>query len=205
MNRTTNWDERYREPGYSYGTMPNDFLVAVESRIPHGRILSLAEGEGRNAVYLASQGYRVTAVDASAVGLCKAEALAAEHGVSITTIVADLGEFRIEPNQWDGIISCYCHISSTIRARLHHGVVNGLKPGGVFVLEAFSKEQLAYDSGGPRDLDLLMALDDLKRELAGLEFIRAATLERDVIEGTRHTGRASVVQIFAVKPTGPDQ
>jgi SAM-dependent methyltransferase len=194
------WDERYSEPGYAYGTMPNDFILAVAGSIPRGRILSLAEGEGRNAVYLATLGCVVTAVDGSAVGLRKAEALAAERGVAISTVVADLGTFRIEPEQWDGIISCYCHIPTSIRAPLHQAVVRGLKPGGVFVLEAFSKEQLAYSSGGPQDIDLLMSLDDLKHELAGLEFVRAATLERDVREGSRHTGLASVVQVFAVKP-----
>ncbi|MGB9081840.1 MAG: class I SAM-dependent methyltransferase [Desulfuromonadaceae bacterium] len=194
------WDERYREPGYAYGTMPNDFIVAVSDRIPRGRILSLAEGEGRNAVYLATLGCTVTAVDGSATGLRKAEALAAERSVAITTVVADLGKYMIEPEQWDGIVSCYCHVPSSIRAPLHRAAVRGLKPGGVFVLEAFSKEQLAYNSGGPQDLDLLMSLEDLKYELAGLEFIRAATLERDVREGTRHTGLASVVQVLAVKP-----
>jgi len=196
----TDWDMRYREPGYVYGTAPNDFLVAVTATIPRGRILSLAEGEGRNAVYLASLGCKVTAVDGSAVGLRKAEALAAERGVSITAIVADLGQFRILPEHWDGIVSCYCHIPSSIRPPLHRAVVRGLKPGGVFVLEAFSKQQLAYNSGGPQDPDLLMSLDELKRELTGLEFIRAATLEREVQEGTRHTGLASVVQILARKP-----
>lgn len=197
------WNERYREPGYAYGTNPNDFLASVVSTIPRGRILSLAEGEGRNAVYLASLGYGVTAVDGSAVGLAKAETLAAEHGVSIVTRVADLGEFVIEPAAWDGIVSCYCHIPSAIRAPLHRAVVAGLKPGGVFVLEAFSKQQLSYASGGPREPDLLMALDDLLGELAGLEFRHAVTLEREVREGSRHTGLASVVQILAQKPLAP--
>jgi len=194
------WDERYSEPGYTYGTAPNDFIVSVQTRIPRGRILSLAEGEGRNAVYLAALGCAVTAVDGSAVGLRKAQELAAARGVTITAIVADLGDYRIEPEAWDGIISCYCHIPPTIRAPLHRAVVRGLKPGGVFVLEAFSKEQLAYKSGGPQEPDLLMSLDDLQRELNGLEFMYATTLERDVREGTWHTGLASVVQILAAKP-----
>jgi len=194
------WDERYREQGYTYGTTPNDFIVSVQAHIPRGKILSLAEGEGRNAVYLAALGCEVTAVDGSAVGLGKAKALAAGRGVTITTVVADLGNFRIEPQQWDGIISCYCHIPSTVRAPLHQAVVRGMKPGGVFVLEAFSKEQLSYNSGGPQELDLLMSLDDLKLELDGLEFSYAATLERNLLEGTRHTGLASVVQILAFKP-----
>jgi SAM-dependent methyltransferase len=196
---STNWDERYSAPGYAYGTAPNEFILAVSDYIPRGKILSLGEGEGRNAAYLASLGCLVTAVDSSVVGLRKAESLAAERNVAITAIVADLAEYRIKPEQWDGVISCYCHIPSAIRSSLHREVVMGLKPGGVFVLEAFTKEQLTYQSGGPRELDLLMSLDDLKHELSGLEFIRAVTLERDVREGTRHTGLASVVQILAVK------
>ncbi len=91
------WDKRFSEPGYAYGTEPNEFLTTVADRIPMGRVLSLAEGEGRNAVFLAGLGYEVTAVDTSTVGLAKAERLAAERGVSITTVHADLAEFEIEP------------------------------------------------------------------------------------------------------------
>lgn len=194
-----NWDERYSEPGYSYGTAPNEFLASVVDRIPQGKILSLAEGEGRNAVYLAARGYEVTGVDGSVIGLRKAQELAAVRGVTITTIHADLSGFEIGFEQWDGIIACYCHLSSAIRIPLHRAAVAGLKPGGVFVLEAFSKQQLAYDSGGPQSLDMLMSLEELQRELAGLEFVHAVQIERDVREGSRHTGLASVVQILGVK------
>jgi len=194
------WDERYSEPGFAYGTAPNEFIASVANRIPKGKILSLAEGEGRNAVYLASLGYEVTGVDGSEVGLRKAQVLASQHGVIITTIHADLSKFKIEPEQWDGVIACYCHIPSTIRIPLHQAAVQGLKPGGVFVLEAFSKEQLNYNTGGPQSPDMLMSLDDLKQELTGLKFIHAVQIEREVREGSRHTGLASVVQIFGVKP-----
>lgn len=94
-----NWDERYSEPGFAYGTAPNDFLVSVADRIPQGKILSLAEGEGRNAVYLALRGFQVTGVDGSEVGLRKARALATERGVRINTIHADLSDFAIAPNE----------------------------------------------------------------------------------------------------------
>lgn len=194
------WDERYSEPGFAYGTAPNDFLASVVDRIPKGKILSLAEGEGRNAAYLASLGYEVTGVDGSAVGLRKARELAAERGVAITTIHADLSAFEIVPEQWEGIIACFCHLPSSIRIPLHQAAVHGLKSGGVFVLEAFSKEQIALGTGGPESPDMLMSLDELKRELAGLEFIHAVQLERDVHEGCRHTGLASLVQLLALKP-----
>jgi SAM-dependent methyltransferase len=194
------WDERYSEPGFTYGTAPNEFLVSVVARIPQGKILSLAEGEGRNAVYLASLGYQVTGVDGAEVGLRKAVELATERGVAIATIHADLSEFEIELEQWDGIIACYCHLPSAIRIPLHRAAVRGLKTGGVFVLEAFSKEQLAYGTGGPQSLDMLMSLDDLKRELAGLEIIHAVKMEREVREGRGHNGLASVVQVLGIKP-----
>ena len=194
------WNERYSESGFAYGTEPNEFLISVVDRIPHGRILSLAEGEGRNAVYLASLGYEVTGVDGSEVGLRKAMELAKKRGVAITTIQADLDEFVIGLEQWDGIIACYCHLPSATRISLHHAAVRGLKPGGVFVLEAFSKKQLAYDTGGPKSLDMLMSLDELKLELVGLEFIHAVEMEREVREGSRHTGLASVVQVIGIKP-----
>lgn len=195
-----NWDERYSEPGFVYGTDANEFLVSVVNQIPQGKILSLAEGEGRNAVYLASLGYQVVGVDGSEVGLGKAQALAVERGVAITTVHADLSQFEIDQEQWDGIIACYCHVPSAIRIPLHHAAVRGLKSGGVFVLEAYSKEQLAYDTGGPQSLDMLMSLDEVKRELAGLEFRHAVQIEREVREGSRHTGLASVIQIVGIKP-----
>ena len=113
------WDERFSEPGFAYGTEPNDFLASVADRIPMGRVLSLAEGEGRNAVFLAGLGYEVTAVDSSRVGLAKAEGLAAERGVTIATVNADLADFEIEPGVWQGIISIFCHLPPVVRAAVH--------------------------------------------------------------------------------------
>ena len=99
------WDERYAAPGYAYGTEPNDFLAEVAERIPvGGRVLCLADGEGRNGVFLARRGHAVTSVDLSPVGLRKAEALAAQHGVSITTVHADLADFPFEDGAWDGVV-----------------------------------------------------------------------------------------------------
>lgn len=194
------WNERYREADFVYGTVPNDFLAEVVEQIPQGTVLSLAEGEGRNAVYLARLGYQVTGVDASEVGLAKASQLAAAAQVTITTVAADLQQYDIGVARWDGIIACFCHLPPGLRKQVHTAVVQGLKPGGVFVLEAYSKEQLAYGSGGPQSLEMLMDLDELKQELAGLVFRHAVTREREVHEGIGHTGLASVIQIVGVKP-----
>lgn len=196
----TSWDERYRLAGFLYGTEPNDFLRETVERIPAGRVLMLGEGEGRNAVFLASLGYQVTAVDSSSIGLAKARQLADERGVSITTIAADLRDFRIENDVWDGIVSSFCHLPADLRKTLHRSVVQGLKPNGALVLEGFSKAQLSYGTGGPPLLDLLYDLDELRNELFSLDFAHALTREREVREGSGHTGLSSVVQILAFKP-----
>ena len=193
------WDERFSEPGYAYGTEPNDFLTTVADRIPMGRVLSLAEGEGRNAVFLAGLGFEVTAVDASIVGLAKAERLATERGVSITTIHADLADFEIEPAAWQGIISIFCHLPPVNRAALHERCLRGLVPGGAFVLEGFTPRQLELGTGGPRTRELLMDLETIRQELPGFQFEVAREIERPVVEGKYHGGTAAVVQIFAVK------
>lgn len=193
------WDERYATEDYQYGTTANDFLCEVSAKIPVGDCLCLAEGEGRNAVYLAGLGHRVTAVDASAVGLGKARKLARQNGVQIETSVADLAEFKIEPESWDAVISIYCHVAAEIRSALHRKVVSGLCSGGMLVLEAYRPEQLQYGTGGPPTVENLMSLDLLREELSGLDFLHAVELEREVIEGHLHTGLGAIVQLVAVK------
>jgi SAM-dependent methyltransferase len=193
------WDERFSEPGYAYGKDPNQFLVSVADRIPPGRVLCLAEGEGRNAVYLAGLGYQVTAIDASTVGLNKAQALAEERGVEIEAVHADLADYEIDPGEWQGVISIYCHLPPIVRAALHEQCLRGLGPGGVFILEAFTPRQLDHGTGGPKDRDLLMELDIIRQELPGLRFEVAREIEREVVEGEYHGGTASVLQILAVK------
>lgn len=194
------WDEFYKEDGYRYGTSPNAFLAGVAGEIPKGRVLCLAEGEGRNAVYLAESGYEVLAVDASAVGLEKAMRLARERNVRIETVVADLATFEIEPDSWDGIVSIFCHLPPAVRRTLHRRVAGGLKAGGVFVLEGYTPAQLMLKTGGPPAIELLMSLESLKDELVGLEIVHGAEIERDVTEGAAHTGKGAVVQILARKP-----
>ncbi len=194
------WDERYSEADYVYGTEPNTYLASMLDEIPAGRVLSLCEGEGRNAVYLAKKGCDVTAVDASAVGLEKAQKLAHEQGVSIHTIVSNLDAYTIEPGYWDAIVSIFCHVPPAVRAQVHKQLVNGLKPGGVLVLEAYTPKQLQYKTGGPAKADMTMTLDILRSELHGLEFVHASEHDREVIEGKYHTGIGAVVQVLARKP-----
>jgi len=193
------WDERFAEPGWTYGTEPNGFLVSVVDRIPQGHVLSIGEGEGRNAVFLARRGYDVLGVDGSTVGLAKARRLAEEAGVAIATHLADLAEYEIAPGSWDGIVSIFCHLPAELRRRVHRQVVAGLKPGGVFVLEAYAPKQLQYGTGGPPTRDLLVSLDEAREELDGLAFEIAREAEREVHEGRRHFGLGAVVQVVAAK------
>ncbi len=193
------WNARYSEPGYIYGTAPNAFLQSVFHMIPHGAVLCLGDGEGRNGVFLAEHCYTVTSVDYSEVGLRKAQSLAASRGVQIHTVLCDLLNFTIEPNSWYGIVSIFCHLPPELRKTVHAQAAAGLKPNGVFILEAYSPKQLQYGTGGPKQEELLMALDDVKHELDSLHFDIAHEIEREVIEGKYHTGKASVIQILARK------
>lgn len=193
------WDERYGAGEYVYGQEPNDFLVSVAGRIPRGKVLSLADGQGRNGVYLAGLGHQVTGVDSSAIGLEMARQLALERGVRIETIVADLADFDLGRECWDGIVSIFCHLPPPVRKDLLRRVVAALRPGGVFIMEAYSPAQLNFGTGGPSSVELLVPLSELKNELAGLRLDHAVEVERTVIEGKLHSGRAAVVQIVATK------
>ena len=196
------WNSRYAQNGFVYGTEPNDFLAEVAGRLPAGPVLCLGEGEGRNAVHLASLGHAVTAVDQSGVALAKARTYAAARRVKLETVVADLGAYRIQAGAWAGIVSSWVHLPPTLRRSVHAQVVRGLQPGGAFVLEAYTPAQLAYDTGGPKDVNFLMTAAGLREELAGLEFESLRELEREIREGTAHTGRAAVVQVLARRPAG---
>ena len=193
------WDQRYNREDYVYGTEPNDFLRQHVTSLPAGRVLCLAEGEGRNAVFLAQQGFQVTAVDASSVGLQKARRLADQRGVDIETVHADLANFVIEPQSWDAIVSIFCHVPPPIRQTLHRQVMMGLREGGVLLLEAYTPKQIEYGTGGPPVPELTMQLTDLKQELAGLQFDHGVELDREVVEGEFHTGIGAVVQVLAIK------
>ena len=194
------WDQRYATTGFVYGTAPNDFVAAMAVHLPAGPVLCLAEGEGRNAVYLARLGHAVTAVDLSAVGLAKARRLADEHEVKIATVVADLADYAIAPKAWAGIVATWAHLPPPLRRSVHAQVVAGLQSGGAYVLEAYTPAQLAFGTGGPKDPALCMTLPTLREELAGLEFLVGRECEREVFEGTGHTGRGAVVQVLARRP-----
>ena len=197
------WNERYSNSEFVYGTEANDFLKEQFRQIPAGgRVLCLAEGEGRNAVFLAEQGYQVTAIDLSDIGLNKALKLAAEKGVDIQTQVADLADYEFGNEQWDGIVSIQAHTPEAIRQRVHTQVASALKPNGAFILEAYTYEQTTMDSvGGPpaSQQQMFMSLSQLRTELVALTETVGVEQQRMISEGTGHHGLSAVVQFVGKK------
>jgi cyclopropane fatty-acyl-phospholipid synthase-like methyltransferase len=192
------WNERYAKDDYFYGMEPNTFL-AEHADILKGPVLSLAEGEGRNAVFLALKGLNVHGVDISEVALKKMQALAKLKNVEVETEVADLSKFEPKAKHYGAVISISAHLPSTIRENLYPLIEHCLKPDGIVLLEAYSERQLEKDTGGPKSADMLMTIDKLKHEFPNLEPILLREIERDVSEGEGHSGLASVVQFIARK------
>ena len=193
------WDQRYSSDSYAYGTKPNDFLMEISDKLPSGKVLCLAEGEGRNAVWLAEQGYQVTAADASQVGLQKADKLAKAKGVEITTVHADLAGYDIRTQKWDVIISIFCHLPPYLRQDVHRRCVKGLRDKGMILLEAYTPLQLEYKTGGPSVAEMMMDMQSLSSELIGLEFLHLQECVREIHEGKFHNGTGAVVQALAKK------
>lgn len=195
------WDERFQHETYAYGKDPNDFLRAHAPLFKAGTsILSLAEGEGRNITFLAQQGCNVRGVDFSQKGHDKAMRLAKTAGVSIDYDLADLNDYDMGQHQWDGVISIFCHPNEAERAPLFQKIQYSLKPGGIFLLEAYHQRQPDYATGGPRERTHLFTLEELKIAFSDYEILHAHEGERDVHEGTYHTGTSYTVQFIARKP-----
>lgn len=198
---STFWDQRYAGDGLAYGEEANGFLTHVADRLPsQGHALDIGAGEGRNALFLAARGLNVLAVDQSAVGMQKAERRARARGLQLRTQAVDLRDFDAAHGSFDVVTSIFVHLPATLRTAVHTRVGAWLKPGGVFVLEAYAPDQIERGTGGPKDPALLASLEVILAELSGLRVEHRAALIRNVSEGRFHTGEASVVQILARKP-----
>jgi len=191
------WDRQYSAvEGYKYGTRPNAFLMAEAHRLPpHARILVPGDGEGRNGVWLASQGHEVLTVDISEVGVARSRALAAESGVRVDTLVADLKAWTPPAGAFDAVVLMYLHMPAAMRTAVHRNVAAALRPGGLLLLEAFHPTQLGRASGGPKEIDLLYALEDIRADFK--EVLNEASgeeLEVPLHEGPGHQGMAMVTR-----------
>jgi 2-polyprenyl-3-methyl-5-hydroxy-6-metoxy-1,4-benzoquinol methylase len=193
------WNKRYAEHEFAYGKEPNQFLNEHLHLLPKGKILFVAEGEGRNAVFAAKNGFQVYAFDYSDSGRKKAKDLASENNVVIDYEVSDVLQLSYEKNSFDAIVFIYTHFPSDIRKKDHEKLLTLLKINGKILFEAFSKEQINYTSGGPKDSAMLFSEDEVKNEFTRVNF---DFLKKEIIklnEGPYHQGEASVIRFIGNK------
>jgi len=194
------WDKRYNTTEYVYGREPNAWFRAQLNKLKPGRILLPGEGEGRNAVYAASKGWKTHAFDTSVVGREKARQLAWENGTSIEYSIASYLDFNPGQSRYDVTGLMFTHQPPEMRSRFHAQVVEWILPGGALILEGFHKDQIYRDSGGPGNLGFLFSEQELRKDFIGLEIIELKTVVRNLDEGSFHQGEAAVIQLFAKKP-----
>lgn len=193
------WDSRYSAGEYIYGKEPNAFFREQIDLLKPGRILLPAEGEGRNAVYAAAKGWEVFAFDQSDEGRKKALQLAEEAGVAIHYELGDLAEMPLPEEHFDVVALIFVHQAPDERRTFHQKLAGCLKPGGRIILESYTKEQLKYNSGGPKDPLLLIEPVDLAEDFKGLKIVENQSHIIWHQEGTMHSGEASVVRLIAEK------
>ena len=195
------WDERYQDTDrWFYGEDPNDFLRDQVDRIPTGgHVLSVGEGEGRNAMFLLERGFRVDAIDLSTVGLDKLKKRAEEKKLSdrLNTEVVDLRDFEFGNQRYDSVVAIWCHGDEELRRTLLEKAQSALKPGGCLILEAYTPAQLNFKTGGPPDAAWLYTANEIKAWLPELSCDILQEIERNVYEGVGHRGRSAVVQCLA--------
>jgi SAM-dependent methyltransferase len=193
------WNERYATEEYAYGTEPNRFFVTELKKPAPGKILFPAEGEGRNAVFAAKLGWQVTAFDPSIEGKRKAEKLAVENGISIDYQIDNYENVSFPANHFDCIVLIFAHMHPLKRNEYHQKLMSSLKPGGVLILEGFSKKQIVNNSGGPRDIDMLFSKEELKSDFASFSELTISETEVILNEGPFHQGIAAVIRVLGVK------
>lgn len=193
------WNDRYGAEEFAYGTLPNDFFKVELSKLEPGSILLPAEGEGRNAIYAAKNGFNVSAFDISIRGQKKALHLAKSQKVEIDYSIARLQDFDFGKEKFDAISFIYVHMESDTRTYVHTKAVNALKPRGRIILEAFNKNQLGNESGGPKDIDWLFSKDQIKDDFKDLKIEILEETQTTLAEGPYHSGEADVIRFVGVK------
>jgi SAM-dependent methyltransferase len=198
------WNERFSEEGYLFGTEPAEFLRREAGRLaPGSKVLCLADGEGRNSVYLAGLGHDVTAMDGAEAGIAKARRLAADRGVSLHHQLCDIGQWEWAPAAYDAVVGIFMQFAGpALRQAIHGGIARTLRPGGIVFLHGYGPDQLRHGTGGPKVLENLYTPELLAADFPGWSVLRSASYEADLAEGTRHVGRSALVDFIAVKPGG---
>jgi 2-polyprenyl-3-methyl-5-hydroxy-6-metoxy-1,4-benzoquinol methylase len=200
-NAAQTWDERFNRPDYLFGTEPNAWLATQRALFEPGkRALAVADGEGRNSVWLARLGLQVDAFDLSEVGVSKARALAQQSGVDVNYHVADCDEWQWQAAAYDYVVAIFVQFADpAARARLFANMVRALKPGGYLLLQGYTPKQLEYKTGGPGILEHLYTPELLRHELPGLRIVDLRDYEEELTEGARHNGMSALIGLVAQK------
>lgn len=203
---TARWDDRYSKDEFAYGEEPNHYLKEQLTKIKVGKILFPAEGEGRNAVYAAKIGWTVSAFDISNEGKSKALRLAKKNNATIDYKVGELETLDFEHKQFDTIALIYAHFPADIKSQYHKLLDNYLKNDGIIIFEAFSKKHIDYVTanekvGGPKDIDSLFSIDEIKADFPNYEIIELEEKEIELNEGIFHNGTGSVIRFVGRKTT----
>lgn len=198
------WNNRYQEKEWAYGKEPNVYFKQILDLIKPGSILLPADGEGRNSVYAAACGWSVNAADLSEVGKTKALALAGEKQVSINYKVGNLMDLDFPVSSFDAMALIYAHFPPDIRTAIHQKLISYLKPGGIVIFEAFSKDHLHLraqnpQSGGPGNPAMLFSENEVSDLFSGFEILELAQVETELNEGQYHRGQSSVVRFWGKK------
>lgn len=198
------WNDRYSGSEFAYGEEPNAYFKEELAKLKPGRILLPGDGEGRNGVYAARLGWEVESFDISSEGKRKAEQLAGKHGLEINYKLGPLEELSYAPESFDAVALIFTHFNPEIRAKYNTKFVELLKPGGIAILESFSKNHITYNTanpkvGGPKDVSFLTSIKEIEEEFSDLEIIELYQVEEDFNEGEFHVGKGEVIRFLGKK------
>jgi cyclopropane fatty-acyl-phospholipid synthase-like methyltransferase len=201
MSEHERWEARFSAPGYAFGKAPNAFLRAQAHRLrTGGKALSVADGEGRNGVWLAEQGLDVLAIDFSPTGQAKARALAAERGVQLRTELADVTAWRWPQNAFDVVAAIFTQfVSAAERPAFFTHLKGALKPGGLLLMQGYRPEQLVYKTGGPQDAERLYTRVMLESAFGDMAQLEIREHDSAISEGTSHVGMSALIDLVATK------
>lgn len=195
------WDERYAGEAYHFGTEPSAFLVAQHDKLKPGmRCLAVADGEGRNGVWLAEQGLQVLSVDSSGVAVAKARALAVRRGVEMQVEQADLMQWDWPEGDFDVVVAIFIQFATpALRIRMFERLKHCLKPGGLLLLQGYTPRQLEYRTGGPSQVENLYTAALLREAFADMEILHLREHDSEIFEGAGHCGRSALIDLVARK------
>ena len=201
-NAAATWNQRYAGQDYLFGRAPNDYLQAKAPLLPaKGHALCVADGEGRNSVWLARQGLSVQAFDIADVAVAKARRLAEEAGVSVDFSVADCDQWRWTPESLDVVAAIFIQFADPpMRQRLFANMVRALRPGGMLILQGYTPKQLEYKTGGPGQLSHLYTAELIRDAFKSLSTVELVEYEAELNEGSQHAGRSALLGFVATKP-----